>query len=124
MPQLRERLRLDLADPLPRDTELPADLFERAWVTVRQSEPELDDLLLPLRERMEDGAELLLQQDERGRVHRNDGVGVLDEVAEVGILFLADRRLQRHGLLGLRLDLADLVRADPHDLADLLGRRL
>src|SRR3954469_12348785 len=78
MPKLRQRLRLDLADSLPGDAELLADLFQRPWMTVDQSEPQLDDLLLPLRKRVQDRVELFLKQDERCCVDRDDGVAVLD----------------------------------------------
>src|SRR5687768_18563846 len=92
-------------------------------MAVGQTEPELDHLLLALRQRVEDRAELLLQQDERRRVHGDHGVGVLDEIAEVRVRLLADRRLQGHRLLRYLLDRADLLRADPHDLPELLRRR-
>ena len=72
---------------------------------------------------MENALELLLEQDEAGGVDRDHRVGVLDEVAELRILFLADRRVERHGLLRDLLDLADLLRADTHHLADLVGGR-
>jgi hypothetical protein len=48
MPQLPECLALDLADALPGDAELAADLFERAGPAVDQPEPQLDDPALPL----------------------------------------------------------------------------
>src|SRR5918994_7300324 len=107
--QLGEGLGLDLADPLAGDPELAADLLQGPGVAVGEAEAELDDLLLPLREGVQDRVELLLEQDEAGRVHGHDGVGVLDEVAEVGVLLLTDRGLQRHRLLGHLEDLADLL---------------
>src|SRR5918992_1933368 len=119
--QLGEGLGLDLADALAGDPELAADLLEGAGVAVGEAEAELDDLLLPLREGVQDRVELLLEQDEAGRVDRDDGVGVLDEVAEVGVLLLADRGLQRHRLLGHLEDLADLLGRELHLAADLLG---
>src|SRR4051794_19474111 len=54
MPQLRQRLGLDLPDPLTSDTELLADLFEGARMAVGQPEPQLDDLFLPLAESVQD----------------------------------------------------------------------
>ncbi len=73
---------------------------------------------------MQDGIQLLLQQDEAGRVDRHDRVAVLDEVAEVGVLLLTDRRLQGDRLLGHLEDLTHLVRCEIHFLGDLLRARL
>ena len=122
-PELRERLRFDLADPLPGDTELPADFFEGPGMAVGQTEPELDDLLLALRQRMEDLTELLLEKDEGRRVHGDHGVGVLDEIAEVRILLLVDRRLQGHRLLGRLLDLPNLLPSDSQFVGRSLSRK-
>src|SRR6266496_625746 len=104
MPKLRKGLALDLPDPLARYAELLADLLERPGVAVDESESELDDLLLALGQRMEHALELLLQQDEAGGVDGDDGVRVLDEVAELRVLFLADRRVEGDGLLRDLLD--------------------
>src|SRR5260221_1025175 len=41
VPQLAQRLRLDLADPLPGHAEPLPDLFQRALVAVDQPEPQL-----------------------------------------------------------------------------------
>src|SRR5438132_1097866 len=66
-----------------RAAELPAHFLERSRVPIEQPEPELDDLLLPLGQRVQHGLQLLLQQDEARRVDGDDGFGVLDEVAEM-----------------------------------------
>jgi hypothetical protein len=58
-------------------------------VAVQQAEPEVDDLLLSRGQGVEDRFQLLLEEDERRGVDRHDRVGVLDEVAEVGVLLLA-----------------------------------
>src|SRR5262249_36410705 len=44
--ELGQGLGLDLADPLPGDTELPANLLQRPGMPVGQAETQLDDLLL------------------------------------------------------------------------------
>ena len=62
---------------------------------------------------------LRLREDHR--VDGRDGVLVLDEVAEMRILLLADRRLERDRLLGDLHDLAHLGGGQVHALADLLG---
>src|SRR5215216_1575555 len=47
----RERVLLELADPLARETEPAADLLERDRAVVREAEAELDHAPLPLRKR-------------------------------------------------------------------------
>ncbi len=92
-------------------------------MAVGQPEAELDDPLLPVGQGGEDVVQLVLQHDERRRLDRHHRVGVLDEVAEVGVL-LADRRLERHGLLGDALDLHHAVDGQVHLQGDLLGSGL
>src|SRR5687768_17992661 len=122
--QLPQRLRLDLTDALARDIELAADLFERPRAAVLQTEAQLQHATLATGEALEHALDLLLQQLVRRRVRWRECLVVGDEVAEVAVLFLADRRLERDRLLGDLHDLADLVRSDEHPLRDLLGGRL
>ena len=75
-------------------------------MAVGEAEAELDDLLLPLRQGVQDRVELLLEQDEAGRVDGDDGVGVLDEVAEVESSSSPMGVSRRHRLLA---DLEDLA---------------
>src|SRR3954451_283084 len=89
MPELAERLRLDLADALAGDVELLADLLEGARSAVLQPEPELEHAALATRERVEHGLHLLLQQLVGCRLRRRERAAVLDEVAEVRVLLLA-----------------------------------
>src|SRR4051794_6764147 len=130
VPQLAQRLRLDLADALTGDVELLADLLERACAPVLEAEPQLEDTTLAAGQRVEDGFDLLLQQLVRRRLGRGERPAILDEVAEVGVLLLADRRLERDRLLRDLDDLADLLGGDHdllalgHRLGDLLDRRL
>src|SRR3990172_1946896 len=127
--EVAERLRLDLADALAGDVELLADLLESPGAAVLQPKPELEHPPLTTGQRVEDRLDLLLEELMRGRLRRRERTPVLDEVAEVGVLLLADRRLQRHRLLGDLDDLADLLRGDldllalGHRLGDLLDRR-
>ena len=130
MAQLAQRLRLDLADPLAGHVELLADLLERAGTPVLEAEPELQHAPLAAGERVEDRLDLLLEQLMRGGLGRRQRAAILDEVAEVGVLLLTDRRLQRDRLLRDLDDLADLLGRDldllalRHRLGDLLDRRL
>src|SRR4051812_13961241 len=62
--QLRQRLGLDLTNPLARHAEFPADLFEGSRVTVGQAEAQLDDALLPIRKGAQDVLQLVLEENE------------------------------------------------------------
>ena len=93
-------------------------------MSVDKAKAQLDNLALTIGKRVEHLGELLLQHGEAGGIGRNDSLGVLDEVAQLGILFLADRGLQRHGLLRDLLDLADAVGTHVHLGTDLLGGRV
>src|SRR3954454_20049753 len=108
--QLRERLGLDLADPLAGEAELLADLVERARLAVGETEAQRDDRGLALGQRLEDAVELALEQAERHETGRNGRVGVLDEVAELTVPLAADVLLEVHWLAGVALYLDDLVR--------------
>src|SRR5688500_247035 len=128
VPQLAERLCLDLANPLACDVEVTADLFEGPGTSVLEAEAQLKHPPLTRREGIQHALDLLLQELVAGGIGRGDGGKVRDEVAEVAVLLLADRRLEAHRLLGDLHDLAHLLGADGlrtigHALVDLaLGR--
>src|SRR2546430_8436414 len=122
--QLAQRLRFDLSDALTSHVELAAHLFERAGAPVLETEPQLQHASLAAGQPFEDGLDLLLEELVRCGVARGEGLVVGDEVPEVRILFLADRRLERDGLLRNLHDLAHLVGGDEHPLRDLFGGRL
>src|SRR6266542_7164940 len=87
MAELAERLGLDLPDALARDREVLPHLFERVLAAVREPEPEAQDLLLARRERVQHLVRLLAERQRDDRLHRRDHLLVLDEVAEVAVLF-------------------------------------
>src|SRR3954470_13271023 len=120
MPQLAKRFRLDLTDALARDVELASHFFERARPAVLEAEAQLEHAPFAEREPLEDALHLLLEQLVRCRVRWRERLVVGDEVAEVAVLFLTDRRLERDRLLRDLDDLADLVRRDEHALRYLL----
>src|SRR5579862_1468409 len=99
MAHFAEGLGLDLADAFAGDLELPAYLFERPAVAVHQAKPLLQDLALPLGERLEDVFDLLLQEHDRGHVTRVFRSLILDEIAKAGVIAVTDRRLQGNRLL-------------------------
>ena len=124
MAELAQGLRLDLADALARDVELLADLLERAGAAVDDAEAQLEHLLLARGERVEHLHELLLEQREARCLARLGGVLIGDKVAEVGVLLLADRRLERDRLLRDLENVAHLVDRHVHLRRDLLGARV
>src|SRR3954469_9377731 len=92
--ELRERLRLERADPLASETELLADLVERARLAVGEPEAQGDDRCLALGQRLEHAVELTLQQAERHDLRSDRRVRVLDEVAQLAVALVADVLLQ------------------------------
>ena len=67
--------------------------------------------------------ELFLQQGEGHGVCGNDGLGVLDEVTELGVAVLAERRVQRNRLATILLNLHDLLGGHVEFLRQFLGGR-
>src|SRR5438552_4700016 len=122
--QLAERLGLDLPDALARDREILSDLLERVLASVGEAEAEPEHLLLARGQRVQDVVGLRAQREADDGVDRRHHLFVLDEVAEMAILFLADRGLEGDRLLRDLEDLAHLVDRDFHLRRDLLGRRL
>src|SRR5690349_1255750 len=108
VPELPKRLALDLADPLSGHVEGAADLLEGVLGAVPHAEAHLEDLLLAGRQGLQDPAGLVLQVRHQDRVDRRKHLAILDEVAQMRILFLPDGRLERDRLL-----------RDLHDLAHL-----
>src|SRR6266545_4469375 len=122
--ELAQRLGLDLPDALAGDGEVLADLLERVLAAVGQAEAQAQHLLLARRQRVEDLVGLLAQRQADDRLHRRHDLLVLDEIAEVAVFLLADRRLQRDRLLRDLEDLAHLVDRHLHLGRDLFRRRL
>src|SRR2546423_4504249 len=92
--QLGHRLVLDLSDPLPGDPVDAADLVPCAWLAIGEAKTQSNNAGLALGQGGQHGLELLLQQREGERVHRVHGLGVFDEVAELGVTLIADGLVQ------------------------------
>src|SRR5512147_3337904 len=107
--ELAQRLGLDLADALAGHLEVLADLLEGVVALLPDAEAHAEDLLLARRQGGEHLPRLLRQVHVDDRVRRRDEGLVLDEVAEVAVLLLADGGLEGDGLLRDLQDLADLV---------------
>src|SRR5262249_786342 len=93
--ELPKRLRLDLADALPRDVEARPDLLERVIRPLADAETQPQHLLLARCQGGEHAPGLVAQVHRDDRLDRRQRVLVLDEVAEVAVLVLADGRLER-----------------------------
>src|SRR5918994_3866215 len=93
--ELAQRLGFDLANALARHRELLADLFQGVIGVHADAEAHAQHALLARRQRGEDARRRLAQVRLDGGVDRQDGALVLDENAEVRILPVGDRRLER-----------------------------
>src|SRR6188472_3647829 len=82
MPELPQRLRLDLPDALARHVEARPDLFERVVGPLTDPEAEAKHLLLAGGERRQHAPRLIAQIGRDHRLDRRQHVLVLDEVAE------------------------------------------
>src|SRR4030095_3432912 len=122
--QLAQRLRLDLPDALPRDRETHPDLLERQVRSLPDAEAQAEHLLLARRERGQHLPGLAAEVRGDHGLRRGDGGLVLDEVTEVAVLLLTDRRLERDRLAREPQHATDLLRRQLHARADLLRRGL
>src|SRR5580698_7431847 len=120
MPELAQRLGFNLTDALAGDGKALADLLERVLAAIPDTEPHLDHLLFARRQCLEDRLGLLLEVQVDHRFGRRHHLAVLDEVTEMRILLLADRRFERDRLLRDLEDLAYLGHRDVHALRDFL----
>ncbi len=89
-------------------------------IAVAQAEAQFQHLALALGQAGEHVAELVLEQAVAGHVGRVLGGLVLDEIAEVGVVAVADGGLQRDGLLRHLQDGADAVDGHLHFVGDFL----
>src|SRR5262249_46878318 len=122
--QLTHRLGLDLPDALARHLEDPAHLLQGVGVAVAQAVTQLDDLPLPVGQRLQDLLDLVLEHLLGRRLHRRLGRVVLDEVAEVAVLALAHRPVLADRVPVDLQDSPRLLDRDARRLGRLLGRRL
>ena len=93
MTQLAQRLGLDLADAFARNVELLADFFQRVIGVHFDAETHAQHLGFARRQRIQHVAGDIAQAAvDRGIAGRHRRL-VLDEIAEVRIIVVADRRL-------------------------------
>src|SRR5581483_1604143 len=111
-------------DAFAGDAELLADFFERMVGVHADAEAHAENAFLARGERGEDTGRRLAEVRLDRRVDRQDRVLVLDEIAEVAVLLVADRRLEADRLLGDLEDLADLLERHGELLGKFLRGRL
>src|SRR5207245_3755495 len=92
--QAIERLRLELAHPLARESELLADRLERGRLAL-EAEAQLEELPLSLRQAADRTPHRLAPQRLTGRLGRIVGAGVGEQVAELAAVVVADALVQR-----------------------------
>src|SRR4051794_31739523 len=121
--QAAERLDLDLADALARETEPAADLLERLRLGVLEPVAQDEHPSLALREDGERRCQRLAAQRGLDLFLRERAVA-LDEVPEGRVLLVADRLVEARRRARRGLDLVRLVDRQRRLLRDLLERRL
>ncbi len=122
--ELLQPLVLDLPDALARDVECASHLVERSRLATVEPVPQLEHHALPLREVVQDRAERLTLQRRLGELVRERGRLVGEEVAELGLVVVADGLLERDRHLRATTNLLDLVRRHLDVARDLVDRRL
>src|SRR5713226_6860909 len=124
MPQLSQRLGLNLPDAFARYRKRLSDFLKRVFRTVFQPEAHLDDLLLARGQRTQHLRSLVFEVDVDHRFGWRNHCAVFDEVAQMRIFLFADRRFEGDRLLRNLQDFADLRYRNVHPLGDFFRRRL
>src|SRR5437764_3316272 len=119
----RQRLALELTDPLAGQIELVADRLQRPRLAL-EAEAELEDPALPLGQRVERAADSLLAQRLLGLVERIGRFTVREEIAELALVVRADRLVQRDRRLGGAQRLVDVLERQARRVGELLLSRL
>src|SRR3984957_18767424 len=98
--ELTQRFRLDLADALAGHGKLLADFLQRMVRVHAYSEAHAQNPLFARGQRSKHARGCLAQIGLDRRVDPQHRVLVLDEIAEVAVFLVADRRLEADRLLG------------------------
>src|SRR5215475_15408314 len=124
MAELAEGLGLYLANALTGDGEVLPHFLEGVLAAVGEPEAEAQHLLLARGERVQHLVGLLAEAQPDHALHGRADLLVLDEVAQMAVLFLSDGRLEGDGLLGDLEDLAHIVNRHFHLDGDLFRASL
>src|SRR5258707_1140797 len=123
MPQLAQRFGFNLAYTFARHRKRLSDFFKGMLAAIVQPKPHLDDFFLARRQRLQHRRSLFLQVEVDHRIGRRNHRFILDEVAQVRILFLANRRLKRNRRLRNLQNLTHLGHPNVHALGDFFAGR-
>src|SRR5690606_40008252 len=107
MLELAQRLGFDLTDALAGHRELLADFLQRVVRVHADTEPHPQHALFTRGEGRENPRRAVAQIVQNGRIYRLHRILILDEVAEMAVLLVADRRHEGDWLLGDLQYLAD-----------------
>jgi hypothetical protein len=99
VPQLAQRLGLDLPDPLARDREILSDFFQSVLAAVLQAEAHLDDFLFARRERLQHLCGLFAQIQIDHGVGRRHTRLVDQKIRQMRLFLFANWSFQRYRLL-------------------------
>src|SRR5262249_9756219 len=119
-----EALVLDLADALAGDVEGATDFVERSWLLAVEAVAELEHLALALGQLGQNAPKRLTAESGLGGLVRKRDREIGEEIAQLGLLLVADRLLERDRCLGAAADLLDLVDREVEIERDLGGVRL
>src|SRR5882757_9851031 len=109
MAQLAQRFCFNLPYAFARDRERLPDFLERVLAAIVQTKPHFDDFFLARRQRLQHRRSLFLQIEVNHRIRRRNYSLVFDEVAQVGVLFLANRRLKGNRLVRTSLLIVSIM---------------
>src|SRR5262245_45858517 len=122
--KLLEALGLDLPDPLAGDVEGPADLVQGPRMLAAEPVTQLEHAALAIGEVLQGLLQRLLGEQLGGTLEGGLGTLIRDELAELRLLLVADRLLERDRRLRRPLDRVDFLGLDAGDLGDLIRGRL
>src|SRR5690348_10608927 len=122
MAQFTQCLGLNLTNTLASNMEFFTDLFQSPAATIIKTEAQLEHFALAFCQAFKHIFYLFLQELMASCIRWSKRGMIFDEVTQVAIFFLADRRLQTDRFLAHLDDLANLFRANFHLLCDFLGR--
>ena len=95
MAQLSERFCLNLTDTLTGNAKVLANLFQSTTAAVLQTKAQLQYPFFTDSKRFQNLLQLFTQQSKGSSVGRRRCIVVLNEIAQMRILFFADRSFQK-----------------------------